>query len=66
MQERVVLLMLDVNRHGDIEHAVLYEQHDGTLQGIIGSLEPDPFGTYTDTVGWLMRALRPASRPARR
>lgn len=63
MQDRVVLLMLDVNRHGDIEHAVIYEQSDGTLQGILGSYEPDPYSPYTDLVWWLHGALRPSSHP---
>lgn len=55
---KVVMVLFDVDRHGQVEHAVAYDQHEGRLQGILGSLDPGPFDTLPDLVRWLQHVLK--------
>jgi hypothetical protein len=54
----VALVMLDVNAHNEVEHAVLYDQSNGILRRLVSSYEAGPFDVSLDFHRWLMRALR--------
>jgi hypothetical protein len=60
---RVALLMLDVDAHSNIEHAVLYEQNNGSLRSMVSSYEAGPFDALPNFTGWLYRALYALPRP---
>lgn len=57
-----MLMMLDVDKHGQVEHAVLYGQEDGALNRIWSSWEAGPFDTNRDMIFWLDRSCREAAR----
>lgn len=55
---RVVLVLFDIDRHGQIEHAVAYDQADGHLTALLGSFDPGPFSTLPEVVRWLQGVLK--------